>query len=108
MNKVSELLKHEEALKNSIQYWVEHWDWECQTLFGLDIEDFQTILDNWPNGFKLKEENTIYALQGSFRELLYGASAIRTNEIPEVLGVNESIANELAEILTKEIKENEV
>jgi len=108
MNNLSKLFKYEAALRNSIRYWTEHWDWECQTLFGLDIDDFQSILNDWPNGIHLKDEHILYALQGSFRELLYGASAIRKNKIYEVLGVSDDVAYELAEILTKEIKENEV
>ena len=35
-----------------MQYWLEHWDWECPTLFGLNKSELQQVCDEWPDTFE--------------------------------------------------------
>jgi hypothetical protein len=92
------------AMKNAIQYWIAHWDWECPTLFGLDKSDFVKILESWPHCIKAKDDAAVYAAQRSFRELLLGASAVWPKEkIFDICGISYDNANKLLERLSAQL-----
>ena len=68
--------KEKEALENAIHYWIEKWDFECPTLFGLEKTDLIEVAKSWPVSLSTDRERTLIACLGSLRELLHGASAI--------------------------------
>ena len=32
-----------------MSYWAAHWDWECPTVFGIELEELQVVLEAWPH-----------------------------------------------------------
>jgi hypothetical protein len=76
------------AIKKALAYWVEHWDWECPTLFGLELNEVRDVLETWPSNSNAGENMLALAVGGALRELLHGASAIRKERIPEVCGLS--------------------
>jgi hypothetical protein len=93
----------QESLPRILAYWVEHWDWECPALFGLELVEFQAILACWPAGLTNNEETTALAIIGSLRELLYGASAVRPERVEEISGVSREAAIEVLGRLSRRI-----
>lgn len=90
-----------EAVRLAMEYWSESWDWECQTLFGIDFVEFDQVLGQWPDIEKEYEEIAALAVTGSLRELLMGASAQSRSAIQEVIGLTDSRAASLLEKLNK-------
>jgi len=78
----------QQAIRRAMQYWVEHWDDECPTLFGIDLDDLKTALHRWPLTFGEDEPMVRAAAIGALRELLYGASALRTAAFQSALGIS--------------------
>ncbi len=78
--------KEVEALRRAFEYWLEHWDWECPTLFGIDKDELSVVLEGWPNP-RVDDETTALAALGALRELLDGASSIPGFEVERVLGL---------------------
>lgn len=76
-----------DALLKSIQYWIDKWDFECPTLFGLERSDLVGIVKGWPTSLSTSEEHTLIACLGSLRELLHGASAVSRSVVPEIIGI---------------------
>lgn len=76
-----------------MRYWESHWDWECPTLFGIELEELKAA-----RVACLTEENeelVSYAALGCLRELLHGASAIPKNSVPLTIGISYEAACEL-------------
>lgn len=78
------------ALQRMLNYWINTWDWECPTLFGLEKEDLSMILADWPASLAHHEEVAALAIQGAFRESLYGASTIPPAKIESVFGLSQA------------------
>jgi len=85
----------------SLEYWIKHWDWECPTVFGLELSKFQSIVNTWPEALIQNEEIAVLAIFGSFREFLHGASSVRPNQVSNITGINFEHANELLNRLGK-------
>ena len=75
------------AIPRALAYWVERWDWECPTLFGLEHSELQEIIAAWPTCLKSDESRVALAIQGAFRDLLFGASTPDTSKLPNLIGV---------------------
>lgn len=84
-----------EALLKSIQYWIDKWDFECPTLFGLEKSDLIEIVKEWPASLSTDEERTLTACLGSLRELLHGASAVSRSVVSEIIGIQYEEASAL-------------
>jgi hypothetical protein len=90
----------QQALARSLRYWSEHWDFECPTLFGIELSELNEVRAKWPAVPSGNEFNTALALLGALRELLYGASALPKAEIPSVIG----LSYESAEVLCTQVQ----
>lgn len=74
--------ENEKLILDILRYWLEQWDFECPTLFGIEESDLEQVISEWPNGFRKNEKVTTRAVSHSFIELLWGASAIsETNSL---------------------------
>jgi len=91
-----------EALLKSIQYWIDKWDFECPTLFGLEKSDLIEVVKKWPVSLSADEERTFIACLGSLRELLHGASAVSRAVVPEIIGIQYKEASALCEKIHSE------
>jgi hypothetical protein len=85
----------QEALRRAMQYWVEHWDFECPTLFGIEVTELIEVLESWPSVAPGSESKAALAVLGALRELLYGASAPSRSEVPAVIGLSYEQAHAL-------------
>jgi hypothetical protein len=83
------------ALRRCMEYWVAHWDFECPTLFGIELEQLQEIIGRWPSIPAGTEETTALAMIGALRELLYGASAPPKARLPVLVGLSYEQAHDL-------------
>jgi len=91
-----------QAIYKSIQYWIDKWDWECPTLFGLEKFDMEAVVNRWPNALKENREIALKASLGSLGELLYGASAVPKSKISEILGMSYDQSEELCGVIRSE------
>lgn len=91
------------ASLRALEYWVGQWDWECPTLFGLEREEFQSLLHKGPAGLSDPDEPAALALIGAWRELLLGASAVRAEQIPVIVGLPYTDAVDLLERLRPQV-----
>ncbi len=83
----------QQAVRRAMAYWVQHWDWECPTLFGLEREDIVNAIETWPRSIAT---TTSRAAIGSLRELLLGASTPAKGELPRLIGMPYDQACDLA------------
>jgi hypothetical protein len=83
-------------VRSALLYWATHWDWECPTLFGIELEDLQGVLQTWPN-VGPQQENEGLAVIGALRELLYGASTPPRSQLTAILGLEYEAASALCE-----------
>ena len=67
-------------------YWLEHWDWECPTLFGLNKSELQQVCDEWPDTFEKGSVLAGRAVSNSLGELLWGASALPDSKVLSLFG----------------------
>jgi hypothetical protein len=95
MNTASFDEKEVEALRRAFEFWLDHWDWECPTLFGIDRDELSVVLEGWPNP-RTNDETIALAALGALRELLDGASAIPGSEVERLLGLSLSEAERLS------------
>lgn len=79
-----------------MSYWLANWDWECATLFGMELEELQAVLEAWPDSATQRETEASAAI-GSLRELLFGASTPPRAELPQILGIDYEAAVALCE-----------
>lgn len=94
-------VKERDAVRLAMEYWHACWDWECPTLFGINFEELDQVLDQWPDMKREYEELTTLAVTASLRELLLGASAQPKSAIHEIIGIPYSHAASLLEQLNK-------
>jgi hypothetical protein len=95
MNTTSLTAADQTALALAMTYWAAHWDFECPTLFGIELGQFQSVIASWPTVQAGSEHATSLALLGSMRELLYGASAVPRSELPPLIGMSYQQAHDL-------------
>jgi hypothetical protein len=65
------------ALSAVLNYWESHWDWECPTLFGLDLKEYRAAAETWRATADLAQPQVAFAMLGALREFLHGASALK-------------------------------
>ena len=96
-----DLTESEQAASlRAMNYWATHWDWECSTLFGLELSDLQSVIHNWPSALAKKPtKTTALALTGIWRELLAGASAVPHDKVLTIAGITHQEAFALLERL---------
>lgn len=91
--------KSSTAIQRALRFWIERWDWESPTLFGFDKQEFELIAREWPRAAEGCDEEARLAALGALRELAFGASAVRREQLPEICGLTydevESLAGEL-------------
>jgi hypothetical protein len=92
------------ALQRILAYWLEAWDWECPTLFGLEREDLAKVLADWPNSLVEEGELAALAVFGALRESLYGASTIPTHKMESVCGLSQADLQALTERLGNRLR----
>lgn len=93
---------HQQAIRRAMQYWVKHWDDECPTLFGIDLDELKTASHCWPLTVGEDEPMVKAAAIGALRELLYGASALPTVAFQSALGISYDEAETLIQELYRE------
>jgi len=75
------------ALSAVLSYWEGHWDWECPTLFGLELPEYRAAVAAWRDTSDLSVPQVALALLGALREFLYGASAVKADLVPGITGL---------------------
>jgi hypothetical protein len=78
------------AIRQVIAYWISSWDWECPTLFGLEKDDFVTVLDSWPSHLNGEGGMAEFAAAGALREYLCGASAVTAHKAKNETGLSQA------------------
>lgn len=102
---IGELSSQEQAaLLLILQYWAQHWDFECPTLFGLEQEELQSVAELWPGCLAQNEQVAVQALNGGLREFLYGASAVGPEVVQSVTGIKREEVIALYESIWPRIK----
>jgi hypothetical protein len=76
------------ALTAVLAYWQEHWDWECPTLFGLELTEYQAAVSMWRERGDPSLPQVACALLGALREFLYGASAVGVTDFTGLTGMS--------------------
>jgi hypothetical protein len=97
LSKISDV--DQQAIRRATEYWVEHWDWECSTLFGIELDELKRILHRWPligNDGELDSES---ATVSALRELIFGASSLPRAAVQETIGISYDQAKALIEAL---------
>ena len=85
----------QEAVRRALQYWVEHWDFECPTLFGIELEGLEQVLEHWSTVVSGADQTVALATLGALREMLYGASSVPASQVPAVIGLSYEQAHAL-------------
>ena len=89
----------QQAVRQAMQYWVEHWDQECATLFGIELDELRLALHRWPLLLEEVEPGLEAAAIGALRELLYGASSLPRAAVQGAIGISFDQAEALIETL---------
>src|SRR5687767_8705131 len=76
----------QQTVLRALRWWSDHWDWECPTLFGLELTELNEVIARWPQVDNASMQNAALAATGAMRELLGGASAVPKQELPVILG----------------------
>ena len=71
-----------------LSYWEWHWDWECPTLFGLDLKEYRAAAETWRATLDLSLPQVAYAMLGALREFLHGASAVKAEAVAGIAGMS--------------------
>jgi hypothetical protein len=74
------------ALDRALKYWSEHRDWECATLFGLELAEYRAATVAWSQNSDISDPTIALALLGALRELLDGASALKEEKFVAFIG----------------------
>lgn len=85
------------ALQRMLAYWVENWDWECPTLFGLERDDLKRVIAHWPSALTTDPATSTSAIVGVLRESLLGASAIPSDQLVPQFGMSQHALRALLE-----------
>jgi hypothetical protein len=88
-------LSEQRALELALRYWAAHWDFECPTLFGLELDELKDVLSHWPHVRSGAEEAAAAALLRALRELIHGASAVPRDTLPGLIGRSYEQAEQL-------------
>lgn len=99
-SKISDL--DQQAVGRAMKYWVEHWDWECPTLFGVELDDLKRVLHRWPLIAEIDQKELEAVVIGALRELIYGASSLPRAGVDEVIGISYNQADALIKALCNE------
>ncbi len=94
--------ENKEALIKALDYWIDHWDFECPTLFGLERSDLQKVALDLTEGLNNNKEIVLLACLSSLAELLYGASAVPKTKLHDLLGIDFYSASSLCKEIKKE------
>ena len=97
LSKISDV--DQQAVRRAMEYWVEHWDWECPTLFGIELDELKRVLHHWPLIEDDDEPELESATVGALRELIYGASSLPRAAVQEAIGISYDQAETLIEAL---------
>ena len=84
-----------DATRRAMEYWIGKWDWECPTLFGVELEELKSVVALWPEVGAGAEEAAALCALGAWREILYGASAAMPDKVHVVTGVTSEHAEEI-------------
>jgi len=87
----------QQTVRIAMQYWIDHWDFECPTLFGLELAELQEVKQRWPSSLSIHQEADALAAIGALRELLFGASTPLRLQLPTILGIPYQSAVELSD-----------
>jgi hypothetical protein len=87
MNNPGLSANEQERVRLAMTYWREHWDWECTTLFGIELAELEEVIQFWPRANATSREAQALAVVGSLRELLYGASTPPREQLHAILGI---------------------
>jgi hypothetical protein len=79
--------KESAAIDGMLAHWIEKWNCESPTLFGLQLGEMRLIASDWRNVLRDDEESAAKALLSGMAEILYGASAVRKTKIESLLGI---------------------
>jgi hypothetical protein len=90
------------AVKRILAYWMQHWDFECPTLFGMELDEVQLAANAWPQANQ--PDVTALAVLGAMREFLYGASAVPREQIYAETGLTFEAASALLDRLFPRIE----
>lgn len=84
-SKISDLNRH--AMCQAMHYWIARWDWECPTLFGIELDEFKeharslcSDSSDWTLEIGVTANNVL-------NELLNGASALSRDKLEETIGI---------------------
>lgn len=89
----------QQAVYRAMHYWVEYWDQESSTLFGIELDELKCILRRWPSPLKEDGPGFEAAVIGALRELLYGASSLPKSAVQGAIGLSFDQAEALIEAL---------
>ena len=78
----------QQAVRRAMEYWAEHWDWECPTLFCIKLDELKHALHYWSPVVKENKPCMEEATLGALRELLYEASSRPNAPIHESIGIS--------------------
>ncbi|HEX9171497.1 MAG TPA: hypothetical protein VF861_02455 [Telluria sp.] len=81
-------VEDQQALRSAMEYWAARWDWECPTLFGIELDELKRIIEHWPRVGRDDESHAELATIGALRELLYGASSRPKDAIETFIGIS--------------------
>ena len=70
----------EDVILHILKYWLDHWDFECPTLFGISESQMEQVVSLWPKGFRENDKITAIAIAHGFGELLWGASSVTSSK----------------------------
>lgn len=89
---------------NIMKYWEKNWDFECPTLFGIEREDLQNVIDGWPDALAKRTVHAGRAISHSFGELLWGASSISDEKAKHLFGKSKEALEEFYMSIHEEVK----
>ena len=93
---------NQQAVCRAMEYWVAHWDRECATLFGIDLDELKEHLHSFPLRMECAQSNVQNTAVNVLNELLNGASALPRDAVEKTLGISFESAKELIEVLDRE------
>ncbi|WP_445361669.1 hypothetical protein ACJJIL_08265 [Microbulbifer sp. EKSA005] len=88
----------------AFEYWIEKWGSECPTLFGFEKETLESINAAWPQSISECSYECALAINSSFGEILYGASALNVTKFHSILGFERNEIEVLFKALRSELE----
>ncbi len=76
-------------------YWVSKWDWECPTLFGIELDELKHVSAQWPLLAGDNDSIAQHAAIVALRELLHGASSVAPGDVKRLIGLSHDGATTL-------------